>query len=74
MVEYQSHHGAHDEYQADCHRRYLAHVAAIHAKPECLQQLAGDPFGHDSDAVHWGHVGDLGRIETGLDEFLEIFV
>jgi hypothetical protein len=41
---------------------------------ECLQQLAGDPFGHDSDAVHWGHVGDLGRVETGLDEFLEIFV
>ncbi|MBW8068163.1 MAG: hypothetical protein GJU73_12075 [Ferrovum sp.] len=53
---------------------HLAHVAAIHAKLECLQQLAGDPFGHDSDAVHWGHVGDLGRAETGLDEFLEIFV
>lgn len=53
---------------------YLAHVAAIHAKLECLQQLAGDPFGHEPDAVRWGRVGDLGRVETGLDEFLEIFV
>ena len=38
---------------------YLARTAAIHAKLERLQQLADDHFGHDPDAIHWGHVGDL---------------
>jgi hypothetical protein len=52
---------------------YLARTAAIHAKLERLQQLADDHFGHDPDAIHWGHVGDLGRVETGLDELLAIF-
>ncbi|MFZ5498581.1 MAG: hypothetical protein ACOY6N_05950 [Pseudomonadota bacterium] len=52
---------------------YLARTAAIHAKLERLQQLADDHFGHDPDAIHWGHVGDLGRVEAGLDELLTIF-
>ncbi|MFN4343088.1 MAG: hypothetical protein ACK4FE_13825 [Azonexus sp.] len=52
---------------------YLARTAAIHAKLERLQQLADDHFGHDPDTLHWGHVGDLGRVETGLDELLAIF-
>ena len=52
---------------------YLALTAAIHAKLERLQQLADDHFGHDPDAIHWGHVGDLGRVEAGLDELLAIF-
>ena len=52
---------------------YLAHTAAIHTKLERLQQLADDHFGHDPDASHWGHVGDLGRVEAGLDELLAIF-
>lgn len=51
---------------------YLARTAAIHAKLERLQQLADDYFGHDPDAIHWGHVGDLGRVEAGLDELLAI--
>lgn len=42
---------------------YLARTAAIHAKLARLQQLADDHFGHDPDAIHWGHVGDLGRVE-----------
>ena len=42
---------------------YLARTAAIHAKLERLQQLADDHFGHDPDAIHWGHVGDLGRVD-----------
>lgn len=41
---------------------YLARTAAIHAKLERLQLLADDHFGHDPDAIHWGHVGDLGRV------------
>jgi len=52
---------------------YLARTAAIHAKLGRLQQLADDHFGHDPDAIHWGHVGDLGRVEAGLDELLAIF-
>ncbi|MBP9217726.1 MAG: hypothetical protein KBD39_06885 [Sterolibacterium sp.] len=52
---------------------YLARTAAIHAKFERLQQLADDHFGHDPDAIHWGHVGDLGRVEAGMDELLAIF-
>jgi len=52
---------------------YLARTATIHAKLERLQQLADDHFGHDPDVVNWGHVGDLGRVEAGLDELLAIF-
>ena len=52
---------------------YLARAAAIHIKLAQLQQLADDHFGHDPDAIHWGHVGDLGRVEQALDELLAIF-
>ena len=52
---------------------YLARTAAIHAKVERLQQLADDHFGHDPDAIHWGHVGDLGRVDQALDDLLAIF-
>lgn len=52
---------------------YLAHTAAIHAKLERLQQLADNHFGYDPDTINWGHVGDLGRVEAGLDELLAIF-
>jgi hypothetical protein len=52
---------------------YLTRTAAIHAKLDRLQQLANDHFGHNPDAIHWGHVGDLGRVEAGLDELLAIF-
>jgi hypothetical protein len=52
---------------------YLARTGAIHAKLERLQQLADDHFDHDPDAIHWGHVGDLGRVEAGLDKLLAIF-
>lgn len=51
---------------------YLARTTVIHAKIERLQQLADEHFGHDPDAIHSGHVGDLGRVEAGLDELLAI--
>ncbi len=51
---------------------YLARTAAIHAKLERLQQFADDHFGHNPDAINWGHVGDLGRAEADLDELLAI--
>lgn len=52
---------------------YLARTSAIHAKLARLQQLADDHFGHDPDAINWGHVGDLGRVATALADLLAIF-
>ena len=52
---------------------YLARTAAIHIKVARLRQLADNHFGHDPDAIHWGHVGDLGRVEQALDDLLAIF-
>lgn len=52
---------------------YLARAAAIHIKLVRLQQLADDHLGHDSEAIHWGHVGDLGRVDQALDDLLAIF-
>jgi hypothetical protein len=52
---------------------YLARAAAIHIKLARLQQLANDHFGHDLEAIHWGHVGDLGRVDQSLNDLLAIF-
>lgn len=52
---------------------YLARAAAIHIKLARLQQMADDHFGHEPDAIHWGHVGDLGRVDQVLDDLLAIF-
>lgn len=52
---------------------YLQRTAAIRSKIEALQQLADDHFAHDPDVIHWGHVGDLGRVDAGLAEVLDIF-
>ena len=51
---------------------YLARTAAIHIKVARLRQLADNHFGHDPEAIHWGHVGDLTRIESGLREVLAL--
>lgn len=52
---------------------YLARATTINIKLTRLQQLADDHFGHDPDAIHWGHVGDLGRVDQALDDLLAIF-
>ena len=52
---------------------YLARATDIHIKFARLQQLAGDHFGHDPHSIHWGHVGDLGRVDQALDNLLAIF-
>ncbi len=52
---------------------YAARATQIHAKLALLQQLADDHFCHNTNAVHWGHVGDLGRVEQALDDLLAIF-
>ena len=51
---------------------YLQHIATIHSQLEALQRHADDHFGHDPDAIHWGHVGDLTRIENSLREVLAL--
>ena len=52
---------------------YFERTAAIQNKLAQLQQLAGVHFGHDPDAIDSGHVGDLGRVEAGLDGLLAMF-
>lgn len=51
---------------------YLARHSAIAEKLERLQALTGGVFNTNPDSVHWGHVGDLVRIEALLDEILTI--
>ena len=52
---------------------YLQRLPMIRDKIEALRQLANDHFGHDPDTIHWGHVGDLGRVDQVLDDLLAIF-
>lgn len=52
---------------------YLQRLPTIHDKIDALRQLAADHFGHQPDAIHWGHVGDLGRVDQALDDLLAIF-
>lgn len=52
---------------------YLQRLPMILDKIEALRQLAENHFGHDPDAIHWGHVGDLGRVDQALDNLLAIF-
>jgi len=59
--------------QPDPRPACAARSTQIHAKLAQLQQLADGHFGHDPDAVHWGHVGDLGRVEQALDDLFAIF-
>ena len=52
---------------------YLQRLPMILDKIEALRQLADDHFGHQPDAIHWGHVGDLGRVDQSLDDLLANF-
>ena len=52
---------------------YIQRLPMIRDKIEVLRQLADEHFGHDPDTIHWGHVGDLGRVDQALDDLLAIF-
>lgn len=52
---------------------YLQRLPMILDKVEALRQLADNHFGHNPDAIHWCHVGDLGRVDQALDDLLAIF-
>jgi hypothetical protein len=51
---------------------YLQHITTIRRQIEALQRHADDHFGHEPDAIHWGHVGDLTRIEESLRDVLAL--
>ena len=59
--------------QTDALDTYQQRLPLILDKIEALRQLADDHFGHDPDAIRWGHVGDLGRVDQALDDLLAIF-
>ena len=50
---------------------YLARTAVIRAKLERLQQLADDHFGHEPDAINWGHVGTLNHYASLLRQITD---
>lgn len=52
---------------------YFIKIGIIQDQIEQLKALADNHFGHDADSIHWGHVGDLGRVENALHELLAIF-
>jgi hypothetical protein len=49
---------------------FLAKKAQIDAMLAKLTELSNDHFDVHPDQIHWGHVGDLGRIEELLAEAL----
>lgn len=40
----------------------LKRLPMILDKIDALSQFAGDQFSRDPNVIHWGHVGDLGRV------------
>ena len=46
---------------------YLQRLPMILDKIEALRRMTDDHFVHDQEAIHWGHVGDLGRVDQALD-------
>ena len=59
--------------QSNAINTYIAKSASIQSRINALQQLVNDHFGHDPDDIHWGHVGDLDRVQTLLDELVTMF-
>jgi len=55
------------------HDTYVAHTAEIHDKLARQQQPADDYFGHDPNAVRWGRVHDVGRVNQAPDDLLASF-
>lgn len=51
---------------------YVCKYGFVREKIERLLHMADNHFGHDADAIDWRHVGDLGRIEAGLDALLDM--
>ena len=50
----------------DAQSVFVAKLGEIHDALDVLRRAADDHFGVDPEAVHWGHVGDLGWIAEQL--------
>ncbi len=51
---------------------YIAIATDIQNKIAQLQKLANEHFGHNPDDIHWGHVGDLERVQELLNQILNV--
>lgn len=59
--------------QADSLAAFLAAKARFDAQLADLQQMSGDHFGADLDAVLWGHAADLIRWSDRLREVTDCY-
>ena len=50
---------------------FLAAKAEIDTILERLTALSADLFATNPDEIHWGHVGDLGRLKTQLQDIAD---
>lgn len=51
---------------------YMARVAKIAAALETIKAANDEHYDHAPEEIHWGHVGDAGRVLTGLEEIVEV--
>ena len=54
--------------QAQATKEYLESMAAVDATLKRISTAKATMFAHDPNTVHWGHVGDMRRIELKLKE------
>lgn len=50
---------------------YIEKVASINVMLKRLQGACDDHFYNHPDAIHWGHVGDVGGIEEALQHICD---
>lgn len=55
---------------SDAQQAHAARLAHIRETLAALQALADRDFGHRAGDVHWGHAGNLARVDQLLDEAL----
>jgi hypothetical protein len=58
--------------EATATERFATIVAEIHITLAAIQAQADEHFGRTPDEIHWGHVGDAGRVRDALVEVLAI--
>lgn len=54
-------------------QHFINRMTAIRQMLSALQDQVDDHFGVDPDAVHWGNVGDLGRVQDALSQALDVY-
>ena len=49
---------------------FMARVTKIGAALETIQAANDEHYGLTPEEIHWGHVGDAGRVLQGLEEII----